>query len=86
MGTYAELLDRRAALRGMAACAGLAWAPGLCWPRATGARLAVSPRLDGAEKSGSLVLIQLTGGNDGLSTLVPYADDEYGRARRAGLR
>jgi len=31
----------------------------------------------------TLVLIQLTGGNDGLSTLVPYADDAYARARKA---
>jgi len=31
----------------------------------------------------TLVLIQLTGGNDGLSTLVPHGDDAYGRARRA---
>jgi uncharacterized protein (DUF1501 family) len=28
-----------------------------------------------------LVLIQLAGGNDGLNTLVPYADDHYHRAR-----
>ena len=28
-----------------------------------------------------LVVIQLTGGNDGLNTVVPYADDEYGRNR-----
>jgi uncharacterized protein (DUF1501 family) len=28
-----------------------------------------------------LVVLQLTGGNDGLNTLVPYADDEYGRNR-----
>jgi uncharacterized protein (DUF1501 family) len=31
----------------------------------------------------TLVLIQLTGGNDGLSTLVPHADDAYARARSA---
>src|SRR5262245_33082659 len=30
----------------------------------------------------TLVLIQLTGGNDGLSTLVPYSDDVYARSRR----
>jgi len=30
----------------------------------------------------TLVLIQLTGGHDGLSMLVPYSDDAYGRARR----
>ncbi len=28
-----------------------------------------------------LVVIQLTGGNDGLNTVVPYADDEYARSR-----
>ncbi len=30
-----------------------------------------------------LVVLQLSGGNDGLSTVVPYADDNYHRARRA---
>ncbi len=30
-----------------------------------------------------LVILQLSGGNDGLSTVVPYADDAYGRARRS---
>jgi uncharacterized protein (DUF1501 family) len=28
-----------------------------------------------------LVLVQLAGGNDGLNTLVPYADDIYYRSR-----
>jgi uncharacterized protein (DUF1501 family) len=28
-----------------------------------------------------LVIVQLTGGNDGLNTLVPFADDAYGRDR-----
>ena len=28
-----------------------------------------------------LVVLQLTGGNDGLNTVVPYADDAYGRSR-----
>ena len=28
-----------------------------------------------------LVVVQLSGGNDGLNTVVPYADDEYGRNR-----
>jgi uncharacterized protein (DUF1501 family) len=30
-----------------------------------------------------LVVLQLSGGNDGLSTVVPYSDPAYGRARRA---
>src|SRR5262245_60212368 len=29
-----------------------------------------------------LVLLQLSGGNDGLSTVVPYADDAYHRSRK----
>ena len=29
-----------------------------------------------------LVVLQLSGGNDGLNTVVPYADDAYGKARR----
>ena len=28
-----------------------------------------------------LVVVQLSGGNDGLSTVIPYADDAYHRAR-----
>ena len=41
-----------------------------------------------AESTGSaeandniLVVLELSGGNDGLNTLVPYADDAYYRAR-----
>lgn len=30
-----------------------------------------------------LVVIEMSGGNDGLSTVVPYANDNYGRLRRA---
>src|SRR5579864_1888 len=29
-----------------------------------------------------LVVVQLSGGNDGLSTVIPYADDHYYRARQ----
>lgn len=34
-----------------------------------------------ANRSGSLVLVELKGGNDGLNTVVPYADTEYYRLR-----
>jgi uncharacterized protein (DUF1501 family) len=33
------------------------------------------------ERDTVLVVVQLTGGNDGLNTVVPYGDDEYGRNR-----
>jgi uncharacterized protein (DUF1501 family) len=33
------------------------------------------------ERDTVLVVLQLTGGNDGLNTVVPYTDDEYGRNR-----
>ena len=39
---------------------------------------ATSPRADGDTV---LVVVQLSGGNDGLNTVVPYADDEYARSR-----
>lgn len=35
-----------------------------------------------AEGDTVLVVLQLTGGNDGLNTVVPYGDDAYGRSRR----
>ncbi|MBM3982604.1 MAG: DUF1501 domain-containing protein [Planctomycetes bacterium] len=34
-----------------------------------------------AKKDTVLVVIELTGGNDGLNTVVPYGDDEYAKAR-----
>src|SRR5436190_15582402 len=37
--------------------------------------------------SRTLVVVQLAGGNDGLNTVVPYADANYGKARgRIGLK
>lgn len=45
----------------------------------TSTTLAGAPRPE-ADRS-VLVLIQLAGGNDGLNTLVPYADDRYHRLR-----
>src|SRR5688572_6437480 len=40
----------------------------------------------GAERKGDsiLVVVQLTGGNDGLNTIIPYTDDNY-RNQRASL-
>jgi uncharacterized protein (DUF1501 family) len=66
----AVLIDRRAFVLG-----GL-WGLGGLAARPLGA-------LPGRDPARTLVLIQLTGGNDGLSTLVPYSDDGYARSRRA---
>jgi len=68
-------LNRRSFLTGGL---GLVGGAGLLAPSArAGMRLLGSPG-----ESRTLVLIQLTGGNDGLSTIVPHGDDEYHRARQ----
>ncbi|MFT5285199.1 MAG: hypothetical protein ACI8TQ_001361 [Planctomycetota bacterium] len=36
-----------------------------------------------AVKPDTLILLQLSGGNDGLSSVIPYADDAYASARKA---
>jgi uncharacterized protein (DUF1501 family) len=41
----------------------------------------VSPQPTAPQHSRSLVLVELKGGNDGLNTLIPYADPEYARLR-----
>lgn len=66
-------LDRRSFLLGSAGALSVLAAP-------AGARALVRRR-PATERT--LVLIQLSGGNDGLSMLVPYADDAYGRARKS---
>ena len=63
-----ELLCCGAALPAAAMC--------LPQPFARAARL-LDPDVDGRV----LVIVQLTGGNDGLNTVVPFADDAYHRAR-----
>jgi uncharacterized protein (DUF1501 family) len=46
--------------------------------------LARTARAAAAAKDGRvLVVVQLDGGNDGLNTVVPFGDDNYGRLRRA---
>lgn len=70
--------DRRAILTGCGAAAGLA----LLSSRAQGSvRVLASPALAPAGAARPLILLQLSGGNDGLDTVVPYADDVYQRLR-----
>jgi len=59
-------------------CCGAALPAAACLP-APFARAA--NLLDGDVEGRVLVIVQLTGGNDGLNTVVPWADDDYHRAR-----
>jgi len=69
-------IDRRTALAGLGALSGLS----LFHSRAHAAvRFRITPRLDGAART--LILFQLSGGNDGIETVVPYEEDAYYRAR-----
>lgn len=66
-------MDRRDFLRWIAVSAGPAFLPARAWAGAAYERL--------------LILVELKGGNDGLNTLVPFADPAYHRLRpRLALR
>ncbi len=60
-------IDRRQALAGLGAWSAAAWLP------------QASPKLPESQRT--LVLLQLAGGNDGLSMVVPHGDDLYHSAR-----
>jgi uncharacterized protein (DUF1501 family) len=48
----------------------------------TTSALSLGAAAGASDRSGTvLVVLQLAGGNDGLNTVVPYEDDQYGRAR-----
>lgn len=73
-------IDRRALLAGGLGLGGLVWLGGH-----GEARIRIFGERDGdagqATAQRTLLLVQLTGGNDALSMVVPYGDDAYGRAR-----
>lgn len=75
MSSLASPLDRRDLLR-----AGSLGALGLL-ARPLAALPAAALPLDSPPAPATLVVLQLTGGNDGYSTVVPYGDDRYHRAR-----
>lgn len=73
-----QLTSRRCFLRGSLSSASLVALS------ATVPQFLLSASARAAEKRGEniLVVIQLSGGNDGLNTVIPYADDVYRRNRR----
>lgn len=71
-------LHRRTLLRGL----GTLGALGVTARLGPAATLTLGPALPAeGGGTGNLVLLELAGGNDGLSTVVPFADDAYHRAR-----
>ncbi len=68
---------RRALLAGLSALGGLA----LTSRNARAARSCSSGVLRLSDEPRTLVVLQLAGGNDGLSTVIPHGDDAYYRAR-----
>jgi uncharacterized protein (DUF1501 family) len=68
-------LDRRQVLRGGALGLGGSFLVGAS--PAAAVRLFATRARGGAELANTLVLVQLAGGNDGLSTVVPYGDEAY---------
>ena len=54
-------------------------AAGLAWPFA--ASRAAGDRVDARTADRILVVLEMSGGNDGFNTVVPYADDTYYRLR-----
>ena len=73
-----ESLDRRTLLRGIGALGALSFTS----RRGLGASLSLSPGLSPTAGMGTLVLLQMTGGNDGLSMVVPFGDDAYHSSRK----
>lgn len=76
-------LSRRSFLKSAAVLSTIGAAPAFL----THAAMGDAPVIRGFDDGRILVVVQLGGGNDGLNTVVPYADDAYYRARpNIGLR
>ena len=70
-----KTLDRRELLAGMAGLSAMSMVPPAF------AQAAQSAATQAAESGKVLVILELSGGNDGLNTVVPYGDDAYYRQR-----
>ena len=70
-----KTLDRRELLAGMAGLSAMSMVPPAF------AQAAQAAATQAAESGKVLVILELSGGNDGLNTVVPYGDDAYYRQR-----
>ena len=70
-----KILDRRELLAGMAGLSALSMVPPAF------AQAAQAAAVQAAASGKVLVILELSGGNDGLNTVVPYSDDAYYRNR-----
>ncbi len=70
-------MNRRQFLKSSALFSSIGLAPAFLTQSVSGATLPV----DGFKDDRVLVVVQLSGGNDGLNTVVPYSNDEYYRSR-----
>ena len=70
-----KTLDRRELLAGMAGLSAMSMVPPAF------AQAAQAAATQAVESGKVLVILELSGGNDGLNTVVPYADDAYYRQR-----
>jgi uncharacterized protein (DUF1501 family) len=80
MNRYTPVLTRRQILRGAFGGASLGIARRLGLPFLF-SQAALANAADSRHDNRILVIFELSGGNDGLNTVVPYADDAYYRAR-----
>jgi uncharacterized protein (DUF1501 family) len=80
MSKYEPTLTRRELLRGAFGGASLGLARRLGLPFLF-SQAALANAADQRNDNRILVIFELSGGNDGLNTVVPYADDAYYRAR-----
>src|SRR5262245_61904756 len=71
---------RRALLRGALGSAGLGVAGSLGLPLLF-SQAALANAANNSNPNRILVIFEMSGGNDGLNTVVPYADDAYYRLR-----
>ncbi|WP_322106470.1 DUF1501 domain-containing protein [Paraburkholderia sp. J41] len=75
-------MKRRDFLTASAMAATSLWLPGAARAQAVGEMRGVQDAHNARRYDNLLILVELKGGNDGLNTVIPYADPLYGRYRQ----